>query len=163
MTKQVINMVAIALIISALPGCLWSNNEQTEQKEQAMAQKVMSLPSGLKYEVLQEAPADAKQAQKGNAVVVHYTGWLEDSNNPGNADQNKKFDSSVDRGMPFQFMLGVGQVIKGWDEGVADMKVGEKRKLIIPSDLGYGAFGSGALIPPNATLIFEVALLDVNA
>lgn len=91
-------------------------------------------------------------AQAGQTVTVHYTGWLENG---------KKFDSSVDRGQPFSFPLGAGRVIKGWDEGVQGMKVGGKRKLIIPSNLGYGARGAGGVIPPNATLIFEVQLLGV--
>jgi len=88
----------------------------------------------------------------GTNVSVHYTGWLENG---------KKFDSSVDRGQPFSFPLGAGRVIKGWDEGVQGMKVGGKRKLIIPSNLGYGARGAGGAIPPNATLIFEVELLGM--
>ena len=88
---------------------------------------------------------------------MHYTGWLDDNGVPG-----KKFDSSVDRGEPFKFVIGVGQVIKGWDEGVLTMKVGEKRRLIIPAALGYGARGAGNVIPPNSTLIFDVELISVD-
>ena len=93
----------------------------------------------------------------GQTCVMHYTGWLY-------VDGKKaaKFDSSVDRGQPFEFPIGTGRVIKGWDEGVASMKVGGKRELIIPASLGYGARGAGGVIPPNATLIFEVELLDIK-
>jgi len=115
------------------------------------------LNSGLEYEILKEVPADAQKPSVGSSVVVHYTGWLEE-----NGKQGRKFDSSVDRGQPFTFTIGVGQVIKGWDEGVLDMKVGEKRRLIIPPQLGYGAAGAGGVIPGNATLIFDVELLDVK-
>jgi len=100
-----------------------------------------------------EVGSGAEATGSGQTVTVHYTGWLTDGT---------KFDSSVDRGNPFQFPLGVGMVIKGWDQGVAGMKVGGKRKLTIPPDLGYGASGAGGVIPPNATLVFEVELLEVS-
>lgn len=112
---------------------------------------VVTTASGLKYEDLNVG--DGTQAERGNRVSVHYTGWLTDGT---------KFDSSLDRGQPFQFRLGEGQVIRGWDEGVAGMRVGGKRKLTIPPNLGYGEGGAGAVIPPNATLVFEVELLSVD-
>lgn len=100
------------------------------------------------------------EATPGSDVSVHYTGWLYD---PAAGDlKGKKFDSSVDRGQAFDFPLGGGRVIKGWDEGVAGMKIGGKRTLIIPSEMGYGARGAGGVIPPNATLVFDVELLGVN-
>ncbi len=101
-----------------------------------------------------------KEAVAGSNVSVHYTGWLQD---PAAADQKgKKFDSSVDRGDLFDFPLGAGHVIRGWDEGVQGMKVGGKRTLIIPSEMGYGARGAGGIIPPNATLVFDVELFNVD-
>ncbi|MEE8389125.1 MAG: FKBP-type peptidyl-prolyl cis-trans isomerase [Acidiferrobacterales bacterium] len=112
----------------------------------------MITDSGLKYEDM--TIGDGEEATgPGQTVTVHYTGWLEDGT---------KFDSSVDRGDPFQFPLGMGMVIKGWDEGVAGMKIGGKRKLTIPPQLGYGTAGAGGAIPPNATLIFEVELLKIS-
>lgn len=107
--------------------------------------------SELKVEILKEG--DGAAAQTGQRVSVHYTGWLTDGT---------KFDSSVDRGTPFEFPLGAGRVIQGWDQGVQGMKIGEKRKLTIPSDMGYGARGAGGVIPPNATLVFEVELLSLS-
>ena len=99
-------------------------------------------------------------AEAGDEVSVHYTGWLYDGKA---ADRRgEKFDSSVDRGQPFVFMLGAGRVIRGWDEGVAGMRVGGKRELLIPADLGYGAKGAGGVIPPGASLVFEVELLDIR-
>ncbi len=109
------------------------------------------MPDGLKY--TDDQVGSGTEAQAGKTVSVHYTGWLLDGT---------KFDSSKDRNQPFSFPLGRGQVIKGWDEGVAGMKVGGKRTLVIPPDLGYGARGAGGVIPPNATLKFEVELLDVK-
>ncbi len=113
--------------------------------------KVVTTPSGLQYQ--DEKVGTGAEAKAGNKVTVHYTGTLKDG---------KKFDSSLDRGQPFSFRLGAGQVIKGWDEGVAGMKVGGKRKLIIPANLAYGSRGAGRVIPPNAELTFEVELLQVD-
>ncbi|MGE0467759.1 MAG: FKBP-type peptidyl-prolyl cis-trans isomerase [Nitrospira sp.] len=111
----------------------------------------VTTSSGLKY--VDQVLGTGDVAVAGKTTTVHYTGWLENG---------KKFDSSVDRGQPFSFPLGGGRVIRGWDEGVEGMKVGGKRKLTIPSDLGYGSRGAGGVIPPNATLIFDVELLGVK-
>ena len=115
----------------------------------------MTTPSGLT--ITDTVVGTGAEAKPGNTCVMHYTGWLYNDGAKG-----KKFDSSVDRGEPFEFPVGMGRVIKGWDEGVASMKVGGKRTLIIRPDLGYGARGAGGVIPPNATLIFDVELLDVK-
>ncbi len=112
-------------------------------------------PSGLNYEDTQVGTGASPAS--GQTCVMHYTGWLY-----SNGEKGKKFDSSVDRGDPFEFTIGVGQVIKGWDEGVSSMKVGGKRTLVIPPDLGYGARGAGGLIPGGATLLFEVELLGLG-
>jgi peptidylprolyl isomerase len=119
------------------------------------AQQVMTTADGLK--IIDTQPGTGASPQTGQTCVMHYTGWLYE-----NGTKDKKFDSSVDRGQPFEFKIGVGQVIRGWDEGVATMKVGGKRTLIIPPELGYGARGAGGVIPPNATLMFDVELLGVK-
>jgi FKBP-type peptidyl-prolyl cis-trans isomerase FkpA len=125
------------------------------RRSDAATNQVIEMPNGLKY--TDTKTGDGAIAAAGNKVSVHYTGWLYN-----NGAKGTKFDSSVDRGQPFQFTLGAHQVIAGWDEGVAGMKVGGKRTLIIPPELGYGARGAGGVIPPNATLMFDVELLGVQ-
>ncbi|MEY2619065.1 MAG: hypothetical protein RL522_2067 [Pseudomonadota bacterium] len=116
---------------------------------------MITTPSGLQYE--DTVVGDGAVASAGQYVQVHYTGWLFH-----NGEQGAKFDSSLDRNDPFEFSLGAGMVIRGWDEGVAGMKVGGKRTLVIPPELGYGARGAGGVIPPNATLKFDVELLGTD-
>lgn len=116
---------------------------------------MITTPSGLQYE--DTTVGDGAEAKAGQDVTVHYTGWLYND-----GTQGAKFDSSKDRNDPFEFSLGAGMVIKGWDEGVAGMKIGGKRTLIIPAALGYGARGAGGVIPPNATLKFDVELLGLG-
>ena len=140
-----------AIALAALPVCA-DEKEKTEKKGES---KMQRLPSGLQYE--DTKAGTGAQPKTGQTCVMHYTGWLWE-----NGAKGAKFDSSVDRGKPFEFPLGQGAVIKGWDEGVATMKVGGKRTLLIPPALGYGARGAGGVIPPNATLLFEVELLGVK-
>jgi FKBP-type peptidyl-prolyl cis-trans isomerase len=139
-------LVAAALLVGCGEG---EAQDKDKKKDEA---KVVTTESGLKYQDLKVGGGD--EAKKGATVQVHYTGWL--------AKDGKKFDSSHDRKEPFEFKLGAGDVIKGWDEGVAGMKVGGKRKLMIPSKLGYGARGAGGVIPPDADLVFEVELLKLK-
>jgi peptidylprolyl isomerase len=117
--------------------------------------KTMTTDSGLK--IIDTTVGTGASPKTGQTCVMHYTGWLSEGGAKG-----KKFDSSVDRGQPFEFPIGMKRVIGGWDEGVATMKVGGKRTLIIPPELGYGARGAGGVIPPNATLIFDVELLGIK-
>lgn len=150
---------AICLIVVMFSGCLTLCIKAEDKKgsiegakmKETKEEKIETTKSGLKY--VDEILGTGSSPKTGQTVKVHYTGWLENGT---------KFDSSVDRGEPFNFVIGVGQVIKGWDEGVSTMKVGGKRKLVIPSVLGYGPRGAGKLIPPNATLVFDVELLGLN-
>jgi FKBP-type peptidyl-prolyl cis-trans isomerase len=137
--------LALALLVVVIPFA----------RSNAATNQVIEMPNGLKY--TDDKTGDGAAATAGKKVSVHYTGWLYN-----NGVKGAKFDSSVDRGQPFQFTLGAHQVIAGWDEGVAGMKVGGKRTLIIPPELGYGARGAGGVIPPNATLMFDVELLGVQ-
>ena len=125
--------------------------------EQPLKQESLTMQktdSGISYQILTAAPAGSAKPKVGAFVTVHYTGWLNDNGQPG-----QKFDSSVDRHEPFQFKVGIGQVIAGWDESVLDMQVGEKRRVILPHDLAYGARGAGKIIPPYAELIFDIELI----
>jgi len=139
---QWVRWIPLAAIFHISPGAA----EMSDSKH-----ATTTTASGLVIDEL--VVGTGSEAQSGKRVTVHYTGWLTDGT---------KFDSSVDRGEPFVFQLGAGMVIRGWDEGVAGMKVGGKRKLTIPPELGYGARGAGGVIPPNATLVFDVELLGVR-
>jgi len=162
MKKVILLGMGSVFCLSLLCSCGDKPEEKKEEETKTEAfletstPKIMTTDSGLQYEILEAAKADAKSPEAGKLISVHYTGWLDD-----NGEKGKKFDSSLDRGQPIKFMVGRGQVIKGWDEGLMLMKVGEKRRLIIPSDLGYGARGAGGVIPPNAKLIFDVELLEI--
>jgi len=145
-------VLLLLLVAIAIPACAQKEVKMSDEKNvgSMAAANSITTPSGLVYMDLMvgSGPSPAP----GKKVKVHYTGWLENG---------EKFDSSVDRDEPFVFKIGAGQVIQGWDEGVMGMKVGGKRKLVIPARLGYGARGAGGVIPPDATLIFEVELLEV--
>jgi len=140
-----------AFSFSIKSGC---NRRRSSASSYQHRSKIMSN-TGL--QITDVKPGTGAEARKGATVTVHYTGWLYND-----GQQGAKFDSSRDRGDPFQFPLGAGMVIKGWDEGVAGMKVGGQRTLIIPPEMGYGARGAGGVIPPNATLKFDVELLGVS-
>lgn len=149
-------MKKIILIIVLIAGAVWyfgfnQTKPAVEENNNNNNNKIMNNQDNLKIDILKEGTGQA--ITNGQTAVVHYTGTL---------ISGTKFDSSVDRGEPFSFLLGAGQVIQGWDQGVLGMKVGEKRKLFIPSDLAYGSSGAGGIIPPNAPLIFEVELLQIK-
>ena len=148
--------VMIAIIPVAI-GCIATAATAQTSASQGQS-KLNATPENLqKIDVKQGTGAEAVA---GHTVVVHYTGWLYDSSKPDS--HGAKFDSSRDRGEPFGFVLGAGRVIKGWDDGVAGMKVGGRRTLVIPPQMAYGERGAGGVIPPNATLIFDVELIDVK-
>lgn len=147
----------ITLLLSCfiVAGCnAKSTSSASTQEKSAMTQNITELQK------IDTQIGTGREAEAGFNVTVHYTGWLFDPTAEGN--KGKKFDSSLDRKQPFNFFLGGGQVIQGWDEGFAGMKIGGKRTLVIPSEMGYGARGAGGAIPPNAALIFDVELLDVK-
>jgi FKBP-type peptidyl-prolyl cis-trans isomerase FkpA len=152
MKKTIILASALLIAMLSVSGCKADSKSST--KESAMTQNVTELIK--KDTVLGEG----REAEAGFNVTVHYTGWLYDPSKPDG--KGKKFDSSVDRHEPFVFFLGGGQVIQGWEEGFSGMKIGGKRTLIIPPNMGYGPYGAGAVIPPNATLIFDVELLGIK-
>ncbi|MBT4855605.1 FKBP-type peptidyl-prolyl cis-trans isomerase [bacterium] len=152
--NSVFGVCALALLLSS---CSCQSDKKPVQMK-GTTTVMEKTQSGLRYEILKPAADDAKKAQAGQTVVVDYTGWLDD----GEGKLGQKFDSSVDRGERFSFNVGIGQVIRGWDETLLDMKVGEKRRVYIPSELGYGARGAGGAIPPNADLIFDVELYEIK-
>ncbi len=149
-------LLITAMCLMALNACQAESNNAVENNKETteMTQTITEL---VKNDTV---VGDGREAEIGFTVSVHYTGWLYDENAPDK--KGEKFDSSLDRGQPFEFPLGAGQVIQGWDQGFAGMKIGGKRTLIIPPEMGYGARGAGGVIPPNATLIFDVELLDVK-
>ena len=150
---NVLIAVACSLTLSA---CQAESNNVTESNKETTV-----MTSNITELVKKDTVVgEGREAETGFNVTVHYTGWLYDEN--AEDKKGEKFDSSVDRGDPFKFDLGAGQVIQGWDQGFAGMKIGGKRTLIIPPEMGYGARGAGGVIPPNATLLFDVELLDVK-
>ncbi len=156
-------MIFAAVIAAALAGGTYFVIQKQQQpnigsKMEETKKEFMATDSGLKYIVLKEGTG--AQAKAGDVATVHYTGWLFDPSAP--ESKGAKFDSSVDRGEPFQFNLGGGMVIRGWDEGVALMKEGEKRTFILPPEIAYGSNAVGGVIPANATLVFDVELLKLN-
>ena len=144
-------LIVLSSVLSLVGLTVFTFAEEKKMSSNEAAGQVVTTESGLQY--IDLVMGTGRQAELGDTAMVHYTGWLANGT---------KFDSSVDRKEPFSFRVGAGQVIKGWDEGVGTMKVGGKRKLTIPPQLGYGARGAGNAIPPNATLTFDVELLELR-
>lgn len=150
--KRMVSLFLSSLSVLTLAAVAAASADEKEENKG----KMKKTPTGLQYEDIKVGTGASPKT--GQTCVMHYTGWLWE-----NGAKGKKFDSSVDRGQPFKFQIGQGNVIKGWDEGVSTMKVGGKRALLIPPQLGYGARGAGGgLIPPNATLYFEVELMGIE-
>jgi FKBP-type peptidyl-prolyl cis-trans isomerase FkpA len=156
---KLINILLVGACVLTLNACNAQTTTQESSKTNA-TKEATTMSNVTEFQKIDTQVGTGREAEPGFNVSVHYTGWLYDAAAEGK--KGKKFDSSLDRGQPFDFALGAGQVIQGWDEGFAGMKIGGKRTLIIPPEMGYGARGAGGVIPPNATLIFDVELLDVK-
>ena len=159
LNMKLFNTLLAGVCLLGLGACQAESN--TTNAEKTTAKETVKMAENItELQKIDTQVGTGREAEPGFNVTVHYTGWLYD---PAAKDgKGKKFDSSLDRGQPFNFFLGGGQVIQGWDEGFAGMKIGGKRTLIIPSEMGYGARGAGGAIPPNANLIFDVELLNVK-
>lgn len=153
--KSGIKKISLGMVLLlAIAGCQAQSNSSNPKESTQMSANITELQK------IDTVIGEGREAEIGFNVTVHYTGWLYDAN--AKDFKGKKFDSSLDRNSPFNFFLGGGQVIQGWDDGVQGMKIGGKRTLIIPSEMGYGARGAGGAIPPNAALVFDVELLNVK-
>ena len=147
MMKKIFILIAMMSFTSLSFAIEIVNKEKDKMQEKGITELIIT----------DNKVGDGREAEKGLTVTVHYSGWLYE-----NGEKTTKFDSSVDRREPFSFVLGVGQVIKGWDNGVSGMQVGGSRTIVIPSDMGYGSRGAGSVIPPNSDLIFEVELIEIQ-
>jgi FKBP-type peptidyl-prolyl cis-trans isomerase FkpA len=157
---KLLNILLAGFCALSLNACKAESTAPITTPQEKTAMTSSTNNNILDLQKIDTQPGTGREAEPGFHISVHYTGWLYDEKAEGHKGQ--KFDSSLDRKQPFDFDLGAGQVIQGWDEGFAGMKVGGKRTLVIPPEMGYGARGAGGVIPPNATLLFEVELLDVK-